>query len=41
MLTFETDEAAQAAVEQLRSNPPPSSAIEFKSIEVGEVVERV
>ena len=41
MLTFETDKAARAAVEQLRSNPPPNDAIEFTSIEVGKVVERV
>ena len=38
MLTFESEEAAQAAVEQLRTNPPPGVTID--SIEVGEVVER-
>jgi hypothetical protein len=41
MVTFENDDAAQAAVEQLKSNPPPSNAVEIDSIEVGEVVERI
>ena len=40
MLTFESEEAAQAVAEQLRTNPPPSSAVTINSIEVGEVVER-
>jgi hypothetical protein len=39
MLIFETEEAAQAAVEQLKSNPPPTSAVTINSVEVGEVVE--
>jgi hypothetical protein len=38
MLLFESEEAAQAAVAQLRANPPPSDAITFDSIEIGEVV---
>jgi hypothetical protein len=38
MLIFESEEAAQAAIEQLRANPPPSGAITFDSIEIGEVV---
>jgi hypothetical protein len=41
MLTFESQEQAQAAVEQLRTNPPPESAVTINTIEVGEVVERV
>ena len=41
MLTFETEEAARAAAEQLRANPPGGDAITINSIEVGEVVERV
>jgi hypothetical protein len=41
MLTFETEEAAQAAAEQIRANPPGGDAITINSIEVGEVVERV
>ena len=41
MLTFESEEAAQAVAEQLRTNPPPSNAVTINSIEVGEVVERV
>jgi hypothetical protein len=40
MLTFESEEAAQAAVEQLKSNPPAGDAVTIKSIEIGEVVER-
>jgi hypothetical protein len=41
MLTFETEEAARAAAEQIRANPPGGDAITIGSIEVGEVVERV
>ncbi len=41
MLTFESEEAAQAAAQMLRTNPPGGSAITINSIEVGEVVERV
>lgn len=40
MLVFESEEAAQAAAEQLRTNPPAGSAVTINSIEVGEVVER-
>ena len=40
MLTYETEEAARAAAEQLRANPPGGDAITIGSIEVGEVVER-
>lgn len=40
MLTFESEDAAQAMAEQLRANPPPGSAITIESIEIGEVVER-
>ncbi len=41
MLTFESEEAAQAAVEQLRSNPPPADALTLESVQIGEVVERI
>ena len=41
MLTFESEQAAQAAAEQLRANPPGGDAITIDSIQVGEVVERV
>jgi len=41
MLTFETEEAARAAAEQIRANPPGGESITVDSIEVGEVVERV
>lgn len=40
MLTFDSEEAARAAVEQLRSNPPPESAVTIDNVEIGEVVER-
>jgi hypothetical protein len=40
MLTFESEEAAQAAAEELRTNPPAGSAVTINSIEIGEVVER-
>jgi hypothetical protein len=41
MLTFETEEAARAAAEQIRANPPGGDAITINSIEIGEVVERI
>ena len=41
MLTFESEEQAQAAVEQLRANPPPENAVTIDTVEMGEVVERV
>ena len=41
MLTFESEEQARAAVEQLQTNPPPETAVTINTIEVGEVVERV
>ena len=41
MLTFETEEAARAAAEQLRANPPPGNALTIDSAEIGEVVERI
>ncbi len=41
MLTFESEEAARAAAEMLRTNPPGGSAITINSVEIGEVVERV
>ncbi len=41
MVTFESEEAARAAAEMLRTNPPGGSAITIDSIEVGEVIERI
>ena len=41
MLTFESEEAAEAAVEHLRANPPPSGALTIDSVQIGEVVERI
>jgi hypothetical protein len=41
MLTFETEEAARAAAEELRANPPGGDAITIDSAEIGEVVERI
>ena len=40
MLTFESEEAARTAAEQLRANPPGGDAITIDTIEIGEVVER-
>jgi hypothetical protein len=41
MITFESEEAARAGAEQLRTNPPPEDAITLDSVEIGEVVERI
>ncbi len=41
MLTFETEEAARAAAEQLREDPPPGDAVTIASAEIGEVVDRI
>jgi hypothetical protein len=41
MVTFESEQAAQAAAEQLKANPPPANAVTINSIEIGEAVERV
>ena len=40
IVVFESEEAARAAAEQLRANPPPESAVTITSIEFGEVVGR-
>jgi hypothetical protein len=40
MLTFESEDAARAAADMLRTNPPGGSAITINSVEIGEVVER-
>jgi hypothetical protein len=40
MLTFESEQAARAAAEMLRTNPPGGDAITINNIEIGEVVER-
>jgi hypothetical protein len=41
MLTFESEDAARAAAEMLRANPPGGDAITINTVEIGEVVERV
>lgn len=41
MVTFESEEDAQAAAEQLRQNPPPADALTINDLQIGEVVERV
>jgi hypothetical protein len=38
MVIFESEEAARAAAEQIRANPPAGDAVTIESIEVGEVV---
>jgi hypothetical protein len=40
MLTFESEDAARAAADMLRANPPGGDAITIDSVEIGEVVER-
>jgi hypothetical protein len=40
MIVFESEEAAQALAEQLKTNPPGGEAITIESIEVGEVTGR-
>ena len=40
MLVFESEEAARAVTEQLKTNPPGGGAVTINSIEVGEVVGR-
>jgi len=40
MLVFESEQAAKAAAEQLKTNPPAGDWVTINSIEVGEVVER-
>ena len=40
MLTFESEEAAKAAAEMLKANPPGGDAITIDSVELGEVVGR-
>ena len=41
MLTFETEDAARAAAEQLKANPPGGEFITIDSTDIGEVVERI
>jgi hypothetical protein len=41
MITFESEEQAQAAAERLKTNPPPEDALRIDRIEIGEVAERV
>jgi hypothetical protein len=40
MLTFESEDAARAAAEMLKTNPPGGDAITINTVEIGEVVER-
>jgi hypothetical protein len=40
MLTFESENAARAAAEMLKTNPPGGDAITINTVEIGEVVER-
>ena len=40
VVVFETEEGAQAAAEQLRTNPPPSEAVTINTVQIGEVVGR-
>jgi hypothetical protein len=41
MMIFESEEAAQAAAEQIKANPPAGDAVTINSIEIGEVVGHV
>ena len=38
MIIFESEEAAQAAAERIKMNPPAGDAVTINSIEIGEVV---
>jgi hypothetical protein len=38
MVIFESEEAAQAAAERIKTNPPAGDAVTINSIEIGEVV---
>jgi hypothetical protein len=38
MIIFESEEAAKAAAEQIKTNPPAGDAVTINSIEIGEVV---
>jgi hypothetical protein len=38
MIIFESEEAAQAAAERIKTNPPAGDAVTINSIEIGEVV---
>ena len=38
IVVFESEEAARAAAEQIRANPPAGDAVTIDSVEVGEVV---
>lgn len=41
MVTFESEEQARTAADELRSNAPPADAVTIDSVEMGEVVERI
>ena len=41
MLIFESEQAAQAAVQQLQQNQPPADALAIDDVRIGEVVERI
>ena len=38
MIIFESEEAARAAAEMIKANPPAGDAVTIDSIEVGEVI---
>jgi hypothetical protein len=38
MVIFESEEAAEAAAERIKTNPPAGDAVTINSIEIGEVV---
>ena len=38
IVVFESEEAARAAAEQIRANPPAGDAVTIDSVEIGEVV---
>ena len=41
MMLFESEEAAKAAAERIKTNPPAGDAVTINSIEIGEVVGHV
>jgi hypothetical protein len=40
MIIFESEEGAQAWIEQLKADPAPSEAVTIHTVEIGEVVEQ-
>ena len=41
MMLFESEEAAKAAAERIKTNPPAGDAVTINSVEIGEVVGHV